>query len=81
MKISFLASHGGSTAKFIMTAIRKNRFDAEIGVVITNNINSNIYNWCRENSTEIVYISGNKYPVESEKDKAICETLISATEI
>lgn len=78
MKISFLASHGGTAARFIITAIRENRLDAEIGVVITNNINSNIYNWCHENSTEIAYISGNRYPVDSEKDKAICETLIRA---
>ena len=78
MKISFLASHGGTAAKHIISAIRSNQLDAEIGVVITNNVNSIINNWCHENSIKIVYISGNTHAVESAKDKAICETLINA---
>ena len=78
MKISFLASHGGTAARHIITAISRNKLNAEIGVVITNNVNSIIYNWCHENSIKIAYISGNTYPLESEKDKAIRETLIHA---
>ncbi len=78
IKISFLASHGGTAAKHIITAIRKHKLDAEIGLVITNNINSIIYQWCQENTTEIAYISGKTHPIESEKDKAIRDMLLNA---
>ena len=77
MKISFLASHGGSAAKHIMSAIRSNNLDAEIGVVITNNLNSHIYEWCHENTVEVVCINGNTHPLESEKDRAIHDTLFN----
>ena len=75
MKISFLASHGGSAAKHIISAIRSHNLNAEIGVVITNNPNSNIYDWCQENNVEVVCINGNTHPLESEKDRAIHDTL------
>ncbi len=78
LTISFLASHGGTAAKHIITAIGNNKLDAEIGMVITNNVNSVIYQWCQENSTEIAYISGKTHPIESEKDKEICKSLINA---
>lgn len=78
MKISFLASHGGSAAKHIITAVRENKLDAQIGIVITNNRNSDIYNWCIENSVEVVYLSGKTHPVEEDKDKAIQEALLAA---
>jgi len=78
MKISFLASHGGTAARHIITAIRRNELDAEIGIVITNNVNANINYWCHQNSIKIAYISGKTHPLESEKDKAICNTLIHA---
>lgn len=78
LTISFLASHGGTAAKHIITAIGNNKLDAKIGVVITNNANSVIYQWCQENSTEIAYISGKTHPIESEKDKEIRNILINA---
>jgi len=76
MKISFLASHGGSAAKHIITAIRNKQLEAEIGVVITNNPDSVIYDWCHENTVEVVCINGNTHTVESEKDLAIHKALI-----
>jgi len=76
MKISFLASHGGSAAKHIITAIRNKQLEAEIGVVITNNPDSVIYDWCHENAVEVVCINGNTHTVESEKDLAIHKALI-----
>ena len=78
MKISFLASHGGSAAKHIITAIRKGNLDAQIGVVITNNRNSEIYHWCTENAVEVIYLSGKTHPLEEEKDKAIHQKLLAA---
>ncbi len=78
MKISFLASHGGSAAKHIISAIRSKQLEAEIGIVITNNINSDIYQWCEQHATNMACISGKTHPDESEKDKEICQTLINA---
>ena len=78
MKISFLASHGGSAAKHIITAIRENKLDARIGIVITNNRNSDIYHWCIENAVEVVHLSGRTHPIEEEKDRAIYQELLAA---
>ena len=78
MKISFLASHGGTAAKHIIAAIRSNQLAAEIGVVITNNPDSVIYNWCNDNAVETVCINGNTHLDESERDKAIYDKLLNA---
>ncbi len=78
MKISFLASHGGSAAKHIIKAIRNKQLEAEIGVVITNNPNSVIYDWCQKNAVDIVCINGNTHTAEPEKDRAIHKALIKA---
>ena len=78
MKISFLASHGGSAAKHIIESIRLNKLKAQIGIVITNNSNSNIYNWCKDNQIKVVYISGKTHLAEAEKDQAIVNVLNEA---
>ena len=78
MKISFLASHGGSAAKHIISAIRADQLDAQIGIVITNNRNSAIYRWCMENDVEIAYISSATHPDDQEKDRAIHLKLTAA---
>lgn len=78
MKISFLASHGGSAARHIISAIRSNQLTAELGVVITNNRDSEIYRWCMENDVEIAYISGATHPDDLEKDRAILHELTLA---
>jgi len=78
MKISFLASHGGTAAKHIIAAIRSNQLAAEIGVVITNNSDSVIYSWCNDNAVETVCINGNTHLDEAERDKAIYDKLLNA---
>jgi len=78
MKISFLASHGGSAAKYIISAIRNKHLDAEIGLVITNNRDSDIYQWCTENAVEVIYISAKTHPLEEQKDSFIQQTLQQA---
>ena len=77
MKISFLASHGGSAAKHIISAIRENKIAAEVGLVITNNRNSDIYQWCIDNEIEVIHISGSTHPEKTENDSAICQQLRS----
>jgi len=78
MKISFLASHGGSAAKYIISAIRNKHLDAEIGLVITNNRDSDIYQWCTENAVGVIYISARTHPDEEQKDGFIQQTLQQA---
>ena len=78
MKISFLASHGGSAAKHIIKAMREQQLNAQAGIVITNNRKSDIYHWCCENSVEVVCISGITHPIEDQKDEAICQQLQAA---
>ena len=78
MKISFLASHNGSSAKAIIKAIRTAKLDAEIGVLITNNRDSNILQWCLENDIEVHHISAKTHRGEDNADEAIQTVLRDA---
>ncbi len=78
MKISFLASHGGSAARHIITAIRNNDLEAEIGLLITNNRDADIYRWSQRNAVEVIYISAQTHPDEEKKDRAIQQLLEKA---
>ena len=77
MKISFLASHGGSSAKQIISAIKSQVLVGfEIGVLITNNKTTAIYPWCVENGIKVFHISGKTNP--ENEDQAIKNALLAA---
>lgn len=77
MKISFLASHGGSSAKHIISAIKAQTLTGfEIGILITNNKTTAIYPWCLENGIDVLHISGKTHP--ENEDQAINDALHSA---
>lgn len=77
MKISFLASHGGSSARHIISAIKAQTLTGfEIGVLITNNKTTSIYPWCIENGIDVVHISGKTNP--GNEDQAITGVLQAA---
>ncbi len=78
MKISFLASHAGSSAKAIIAAIRSGKLDAEIGVLITNNRDSLILQWCLDNDIEVHHISAKTHRGEENADEAIQTVLRDA---
>ncbi len=78
MKISFLASHGGSSARAIIAAIRSGKLDAEIGVLITNNRDSLILQWCLDNDIEVRHISAKTHRGEENADEAIQTVLRDA---
>ena len=78
MKISFLASHGGSSARAIIAAIRSGQIDAEIGILITNNRDSLILQWCLENDIEVRHISAKTHRGEENADEAIQTVLRDA---
>jgi len=81
MKISFLASHGGSSARKIITAINGQELKGfEVGLLITNNKTTAVYPWCLENGIEVLHISGKTHP--DNEDQAIKDALTSvATDI
>ncbi len=78
MKISFLASHGGSSARAIIDAIRNGKLDADIGVLITNNRDSLILQWCLDNNIEVRHISAKTHRGEENADEAIQTVLRDA---
>lgn len=65
-KISFLASHGGSSAQAIIDAIKKGDIDAETGILITNNDGSAILLWCMENHFPVYHVSEATHPGQSD---------------
>ena len=78
MKISFLASHGGSAARYIIAAMRAGQLDAQPGLLITNNQNSDIYRWCQEHAIDLACISTKTHPFDEDRDKAIHTALKAA---
>ncbi len=78
MKISFLASHGGSSAKAIIGAMREGRLDAEPGILITNNRDAPIRQWCLDNGIEVLHISSRTHGNEEKVDMAIASALRQA---
>lgn len=78
MKISFLASHGGSSARHIIAAMREGQLDAEPGILITNNRDAPIRQWCLDNAIEVLHISSKTHGNEDKVDRAIASALYQA---
>lgn len=78
MRISFIASHGGSSARHIIAAIKQKTLTAELGVVITNNSDSAILNWCQEQGIPVHLINAKTHPDPESEDLAIMNALIEA---
>lgn len=76
MKISFLASHGGSSAKAIIAAMASGELPAEPGILITNNGDSAIHQWCRDNDFPVQHISTRTHG--QDEDAAILTALKAA---
>ncbi|PKM35544.1 MAG: phosphoribosylglycinamide formyltransferase, partial [Gammaproteobacteria bacterium HGW-Gammaproteobacteria-10] len=77
MKISFLASHGGSSARKIIETIENGELPGfEIGILITNNKDSAIYDWCLTHGIEVFHISSKTH--SDNEDQAIKKVLQSA---
>ncbi|MGR9073334.1 MAG: phosphoribosylglycinamide formyltransferase [Gammaproteobacteria bacterium] len=75
MIVSFLASHGGSSARKIIGAIRGGSIPAETGVLITNNPDSAIFRWCQDNEMPVHCINGKTHPEPEAEDLAILREL------
>lgn len=75
MKISFLASHGGSAAKAIITAMATGDLPAMPGILVTNNADSGIHQWCVDHDFPIQHISSRTHG--DKEDAAICNALVN----
>jgi phosphoribosylglycinamide formyltransferase 1 len=75
MIISFLASHGGSSARALIQAMREGKLAAEPGIVITNNRDSAIFHWCLDNDIPVRHISSKTHRGEENADEAISTVL------
>ncbi len=78
MKISFLASHGGSAARQIIRAMEDGRIPARPGLVITNNRDSAIRQWCLNHDIALRHISSATHPDVDSEDSAIVAALQAA---
>ena len=75
MRLGFLSSHGGSTARAVVAACRNGELDAVPVLVISNNSASPVLAWAREAGLETAHLSGAAFPNPADLDAAILQTL------
>ena len=73
--ISFLASHGGSSARAIIAAMATGDMAAVPGILITNNADSGIHAWCQEQGFPCAHVSAKTH---DDEDGAIVAALEQA---
>lgn len=78
MIISFLASHGGSSARALIKAMQDGDIAARPGIVITNNRDSAIFHWCLDHDIPVRHISSKSHRGEENADEAIATVLREA---
>jgi phosphoribosylglycinamide formyltransferase-1 len=78
MKLGFLASHGGSSAKALIAAMQHGTLAAEPGIVVTNNRDSAIFHWCLDNGIDVRHVSSKTHRGEDNADEAISTVLQNA---
>ena len=78
MIISFLASHGGSSARALIKAMQEGSIKGQCGIVITNNRDSAIFHWCLDNDIPVRHISSKTHRGEDNADEAISTVLQDA---
>ena len=78
LKISFLASHGGSSARAIIQAIDEGELDASHGIIITNNQDSAIHQWCKDNQFPVYHVSAATHGLPQIADATIMSLLKEA---
>lgn len=76
--ISFLASHGGSSARFLIGKMREGALSATPGILIGNNRDSGILHWCLDNDMPFRHISAKTHRGDDGADEAINTVLVEA---
>jgi phosphoribosylglycinamide formyltransferase-1 len=78
LKLGFLASHGGSSMKAIVAAIREGRLDAEARLVVSNNSGSPALQFSRDQGLACRHISGKTEGSVEAADRAIASAMREA---
>ena len=78
MILGFLASHGGSAARFLTAACRDGRLNATPAALASNNSGSAALAWAREAGLETAHLSAARVPDPGELDRAILAFLQGA---
>jgi phosphoribosylglycinamide formyltransferase-1 len=78
MIISFLASHGGSSARALIKSMQDGDIAARPGIVITNNRDSAIFHWCLDHDIPVRHISAKTHRGAEHADEAIADVLREA---
>ncbi|MDL2344292.1 phosphoribosylglycinamide formyltransferase [Deinococcus sp. MIMF12] len=78
MRLGFLASHGGSAARFLTAACREGRLDAVPVALASNNSGSPALAWAREAGLASAHLSAARFPDPDELDRAILAFLRGA---
>ncbi|BDP41185.1 phosphoribosylglycinamide formyltransferase [Deinococcus aetherius] len=78
MNLAFLASHGGSAARFLVGACRDRRLDAVPVALISNNSGSAALRWAREAGLQTAHLSTATHPDAEALDRAILDFLREA---
>ena len=78
LKLGFLASHGGSSMRAIVAAIREGRLDSEARLVISNNAESPALQFCRDEGLPWRHVSGKTEGSAEAADRAIASAMREA---
>ncbi|HEV2551419.1 MAG TPA: phosphoribosylglycinamide formyltransferase [Stellaceae bacterium] len=78
MKLGFLASHGGSSMKAIVAAIRRGELAAEARLVISNNADAPALSHARAAGVPALHLSQSKLGPEADIDRAVANALANA---
>ena len=78
LKLGFLASHGGSSMKAIIAAIRRGALAAEARIVISNNADAPALEHARGSGVPALHLSQSKLGPGADVDRAIADALAGA---
>ena len=78
LKLGFLASHGGSSMKAIIAAIRRGELATEARIVIANNADAPALQHAREAGVPALHLSQSKLGPSGDIDRTIAEALAAA---
>lgn len=68
-----MASENGSAARRVIDAVYSGEIIADIGIVISNNLNAPIVRWCEKNGVPVRVISSKTNPLN--EDRELCRIL------
>lgn len=75
MRLGFLSSHGGSTARAVVAACQRGELEAVPALLISNNSTSPVMEWAKNTGLPSCHLSSTAYPDPDALDAAIVSTL------